>query len=150
MTATPEPTPTDPAAGPTEGMPTQTPTREYVLLLHGDESVWAEATEAQRQKAYEDHGEFARLCTERGHRITGGAELEPAASSILVRQAPGGPPQVTEGPFSELVEQLGGYYVIETADVSDLARLAAMLVTGDGTVELRPVVPAPDAQEEVA
>ncbi|NCT92439.1 hypothetical protein GXB85_16000 [Cellulomonas sp. APG4] len=119
------------------------PAREYVLLLHGDESVWANATEAEQLAAYELHGEFARLCGERGHRITGGAELEPAATSLLVRQEPGGEPQVTEGPFAETVEQLGGYYVIATADVQDLARIAGMLVTGDGTVELRPTVPPP-------
>lgn len=117
--------------------------REYVLLLHGDETVWANATEAEQLAAYELHGEFARLCGERGHRITGGAELEPAATSVLVRQEAGGEPQVTEGPFAETVEQLGGYYVIETTDVQDLAHLAGMLVTGDGTVELRPTVPPP-------
>lgn len=126
---------------------TDLPRRSYVLLLHGDEAVWQNATEEDRRRAYAVHGEFARRCDERGHRITGGAELEAAATSLVVRQRPGGPPQVTEGPFTETVEQLGGYYVIETADVADLARLAGMLVAGDGTAELRPVAPTPEDQE---
>jgi hypothetical protein len=117
---------------------------EYVLLLHGDETVWESATEEDRRQAYADHGEFARLCEERGHRITGGAELAAAATSLIVRQEPGGAPQVSEGPFAETVEQLGGYYVITTTDVADLARLTGMLVTGGGTVELRPVVAEPE------
>lgn len=120
-------------------------TREYVLLLHGDETVWREADEATRLQAYERHGEFSRLCGERGHTITGGAELAESTTSLLVRLGPDHAAQVTEGPFTETVEQLGGYYVIETADVDDLARLAAMLIDDlSGVVEIRPVVPASD------
>lgn len=118
-------------------------TREYVVLLHGNEAVWREADEATRRKAYETHGEFSRLCTERGHVITGGAELAESTTSHLVRLGRDRTPQVTEGPFTETVEQLGGYYVIETADVADLAQLVAMLIDDDsGVVEIRPVVPA--------
>lgn len=118
-------------------------TREYVVLLHGNEAVWREADEATRLKAYETHGEFSRLCAERGHSITGGAELAESTTSHVVRLGPGRTPHVTEGPFTETVEQLGGYYVIETADVADLAQLVAMLIDDDsGVVEIRPVVPA--------
>ena len=128
---------TAPTPGPTAGT-----RQEYMLMLHGDESVWQRATEAERRQAYAGHGEFTRLCEERGHRITGGAELAPAATSLVVRQQPGAAPQVTEGPFTETVEQLGGYYVIETADVADLARLAGMLVGNRGVAELRPMITA--------
>ena len=118
-------------------------TREYVVLLHGDEAVWREADEATRLQAFATHGEFTRLCGERGHTITGGAELAESATSHVVRLGPGRTPQVTEGPFTETVEQLGGYYVIETADVADLAQLVAMLIDDDsGVVEIRPVVPS--------
>lgn len=122
--------------------------QQYVVLLHGDEQVWADADEAARAEAYALHGRFVELCTQRGHTITGGAELAPAATSRLVRVTErGGAPVVTDGPFVETVEQLGGYYVIETDDVEDLALLTAGLLLGpeDGTVEIRPVVPEPDA-----
>ncbi|GEA86825.1 YciI family protein [Cellulomonas cellasea] len=117
--------------------------QEYVVLLHGDERVWAEAEEAARATAYAAHGRFVEQCEERGHTITGGAELAPAGTSLLVRVPEvGGAPVVTDGPFLETVEQLGGYYQVRTDDVHDLARLVAGLLLGpeDGTVEIRPVV----------
>ena len=125
--------------------------KDYVLLLHGDETEWREADEEARTRAYAEHDEFTRLCGERGHEITGGAELRLSETSLLVRRR-GDDVSVTEGPFTETVEQLGGYYEIRTSDVHDLARLAGMLV-GSGTIEIRPVVPAeeqPQAVEEVA
>jgi hypothetical protein len=128
-------------------------TREYVVLLHGDEAVWREADEATRLEAFATHGEFTRLCGERGHTITGGAELAESRTSHVVRRGKDGAAQLTEGPFTETVEQLGGYYVIETADVEDLAQLVAMLIDDDsGVVEIRPAVPASEqpSPEEVA
>ncbi len=123
-------------------------TQEYVLLLHGDEAPWREADEAARVQAYAEHGEFSRLCGERGHEIVGGAELRLSETSRVVRRRDG-QVQVTEGPFTETVEQLGGYYVIRTADVDDLARLAGMLA-GTGAVEIRPTVPASEQPEVTA
>ncbi|WP_199423103.1 YciI family protein [Actinotalea solisilvae] len=123
-----------------------TTTQEYVLLLHGDEAGWRDADEAAIAEAYREHGEFSRLCAERGHEIVGGAELRLSETSLVVRRS-GDAVQVTEGPFTETVEQLGGFYQVRTADVRDLAELAAMLV-GTGAVEIRPVVPSseqPDA-----
>ncbi|WP_258725580.1 YciI family protein [Cellulomonas sp. NS3] len=127
--------------------------QEYVVLLHGDERVWAEADEAARAAAYAAHGRFMELCAERGHTVTGGAELAPAATSLLVRVTGAeGSPVVTDGPFLETVEQLGGYYQIATDDVRDLARLAAELLLGpeDGTVEIRPVVTGGEADATAA
>lgn len=115
-------------------------TQDYVLLLHGDETEWRDADAEAQARAYAEHGEFSRLCAERGHEITGGAELRLSETSLLVRRR-GDETSVTEGPFTETVEQLGGYYEIRTSDVQDLARLAGMLV-GSGTIEIRPVVPA--------
>lgn len=127
--------------------------QEYVVLLHGDERVWADADEAARATAYAAHGRFMELCAERGHTVTGGAELAPAATSLLVRVTDAeGSPVVTDGPFLETVEQLGGYYQVATDDVHDLARLAAGLLLSpeDGTVEIRPVVPDGGADEAAA
>lgn len=125
-----------------------TTTQEYVLLLHGDESGWRDADEATIAEAYREHGEFSRLCAERGHEIVGGAELRLSETSLVVRRREGAV-QVTEGPFTETVEQLGGYYQIRTADVRDLAELAAMLV-GTGAIEIRPVVPSSEQPDEAA
>lgn len=121
--------------------------QEYVVLLHGDETSWREADEAARVEAYAEHGEFSRLCAERGHEIVGGAELRLSDTSIVVRRRDGDV-QVTEGPFTETVEQLGGFYQVRTSDVADLARLCGMLV-GSGAAEIRPVVPQEEYPESV-
>lgn len=115
-------------------------TNEYVLLLHGDEAPWRDADEAARIAAYDEHEEFTRLCAERGHEIVGGAELRLSETSLVVRRR-GDDVQVTEGPFTETIEQLGGFYQVRTADVRDLAQVAATIV-GSGAVEIRPVVTA--------
>ncbi len=125
--------------------------QEYVVLLHGAEALWRDADEAARVEAYAEHGEFTRLCEEHGHEIVGGAELRLSETSIVVRRRDGDV-QVTEGPFTETIEQLGGFYQIRTSDVADLARLTALLV-GSGAAEIRPVVPAeerPDMAEHAA
>jgi hypothetical protein len=61
---------------------------EYAILLPGDESAWERATEAERAATYARHEEFMRLLAERGHRITGGAELTPARTAHVVRGEP--------------------------------------------------------------
>ena len=84
-----------------------------------------------------EHGAFSEACEQRGYRILGGEELGFSKNALTVR--PGG--IVTEGPYVELAEHVGGYYVIETDDVRGLARLAGEhLLTDGGGIELRPVV----------
>ncbi|WP_418606794.1 YciI family protein [Georgenia sp. SUBG003] len=113
---------------------------EYMVLLHGDERRWAEADEATRRRAYDLHEEFSRLAAERGHRITGGAELDVAAKATVVRGTRDGV-SISEGPYAETVEQLGGYYLVESDDLPDLLRLLGIISDGE-PVEVRPTVTA--------
>ena len=108
----------------------------YVVLLPGDESAWENATEEHRSAVYAKHGEFARVLAERGHTISGGAELTHSREAKVVRRAPSGI-TVTDGPYAETVEQLGGFYVVETDDLDDLLEVCAILADGDGPVEVR-------------
>jgi len=112
---------------------------EYVVLLPGDESAWADATDEQRSETYARHGEFARLLGERGHRITGGSELTHSREAKLVRNGPGGV-VVTDGPYAETVEQLTGFYVVDTDDLDDLLQVVGLLAGDDGAIEVRPTV----------
>ncbi len=59
---------------------------EYALLIYGDEKAWQAADKAARQEMYNAHMEFARLCVEHGHKITGGAELRDSTSARTVRR----------------------------------------------------------------
>jgi hypothetical protein len=112
---------------------------QYVVLLPGDESAWANATEEQRSETYAKHGEFARLLGERGHKITGGNELTHSSEAKVVRNGDGGI-VVTDGPYAETVEQLTGFYVVDTDDLDDLLQVVGVLADVEGAIEVRPTV----------
>lgn len=110
---------------------------EYAILLPGDEDAWEQSSPQRREAVYAVHREFTRLLEERGHVLTGGAELAHSRRSRVVRGGPDGP-VVTEGPYAESAEQLTGFYLVRTDDLDGLLALAAMLADGDGPVEVRP------------
>jgi hypothetical protein len=110
---------------------------QYVVLLPGDEDAWADATEEQRQATYAQHAEFARLLEERGHRVTGGAELTHSREARVLRTDADGTQTLTDGPYSEAVEQLTGFYVIDTTDLDDLVDVCRVLGRGEGVIEIR-------------
>lgn len=117
---------------------------QYAVLLYGDEKEWERADTEARAKTYTDHAEFARLLAERGHTITGGAELRSTATAKTVR---GTSDQIaiTDGPFAETSEQLGGFYVVDTDDLDDLLKLVGIISAGE-PVEVRPCVPSEEQQ----
>ena len=112
----------------------------YLVLLPGDESTWESATPEQRAAMYEIHGQFAAKLAERGHKITGGAELTHSRTTKQVRRDPAGNAVVSDGPFAETVEQLTGFYVVESDDLDDLLQVSAMLANGGAPVEVRATV----------
>lgn len=122
---------------------------EYVVLLPGNEDVWAAATPEHREATYAKHREFMRLVAERGHKITGGAELTHSRDGKLVTLDNAGGVVVTDGPYAESTEQLTGFYVIETADLDDLLQLCGLLAEAErAPVIVRAAVPEPDEDSE--
>jgi hypothetical protein len=111
---------------------------EYAVLIYGDESAWSNADEATRKEMYAAHGEFARQCAERGHKVTGGLELRPTATAKTVRGTAESV-SVTDGPFAETAEQLGGFYLVDTDDLDDLIKAVGLISFGE-PVEIRPAV----------
>lgn len=114
---------------------------EYAVLLPGDEDAWAKATPEERMAVYRQHEEFMRLLDERGHRVTGGAELTHSREAKVVRGSLD-TVTVTDGPYAETAEQLGGFYLIETDDLDDLLQVCGLLA-GDEAIEVRATVPPP-------
>jgi len=110
---------------------------EYVVLLPGDEAEWEAASEERRQATYLQHQEFAKLLEERGHRVTGGAELAHSRESKVLRTDPEGNHTVTDGPYAESVEQLTGFYVVDTSDRDDLLEVCKVLGKDEGVIEVR-------------
>ena len=112
---------------------------EYVVLLPGNESTWEAATEEQKTQMYARHGEFARLLSERGHKVVGGNELTHSRGAKVVRGDLDAA-TVTDGPYAETVEQLTGYYVVDTDDLDDLLQVCGLLAGAEGVVEVRGTV----------
>ena len=109
----------------------------YVVLLPGDESVWEATPEPQKQEMYAVHAEFAKRLAERGHQVTGGAELAPSSEGRVLRTSADGEHTLTQGPYAETAEQVTGFYVIETADVDDLVEVCKVLGRGESAIEIR-------------
>jgi hypothetical protein len=112
---------------------------EYAILLTGDETAWAAATDDERAATMARHDEFGKLLAERGHRITGGAELTPSSTTKVVRSTAGGF-RVSDGPYAETAEQIGGFYVVESDDLNDLLQVVGVLAETEGVIEVRACV----------
>lgn len=114
---------------------------EYAVLLPGNEAAWEAADQATRDTVYARHTDFAKALADRGHTVTGGAELTHSRTARIVRTADG---PATDGPYAEAAEQLTGFYLVRTEDVDDLVDVCRMLVgdgAGEGGVEVRACKP---------
>ncbi|MGH2637207.1 MAG: YciI family protein [Actinomycetota bacterium] len=109
---------------------------KFALLIYGDESGWSALDEAGRAEMYAQHEAFGKWLAERGWD-RGGEELRSSDRAATVR-ADGGDFLVSDGPFVETKEQLGGFYVIECGS-RDEAIEAAKQLPG-GVVEVREIV----------
>jgi hypothetical protein len=113
---------------------------KYMLLVYLDENA---LSRGERERCYRDSAGLARELHSSGHYL-GASPLEPTclATSVRLRE---GKRLVTDGPFAETREQLGGYYILET-DSIDEALEAAKECPGAlfGTVELRPIMDMPE------
>ena len=111
----------------------------YVVLLPGDETLWEATPEAEKQAMYAVHAEFAKRLAERGHKVTGGAELTASATGRIVSGSLDSV-TVTDGPYAETTEQLTGFYTVDSDDLEDLLNIAGILAEGGGRVEVRACV----------
>jgi hypothetical protein len=112
---------------------------EYAVLLPDDESVWENLSPEDKAATYAQHDEFAKALEARGHKVTGGAELTPSRTARTLRRS-GDEITVTDGPYAETVEQLSGFYLVETDDLDDLVEVTKILVDRDGGIEIRACV----------
>ncbi|MFG1608309.1 YciI family protein [Actinoplanes sp. NPDC049265] len=113
---------------------------KYMLLIYGDARQWDAMTTEQRTAHEAAHAAFAQAA---GSRIAGGEELETAPMATTLRADPAGGVLTTDGPFLETKEALGGFYLLDAADLDEVIKLAAQLPevrAGHSGVEIRPVV----------
>ncbi|GAB3812529.1 YciI family protein [Micromonospora zhanjiangensis] len=113
---------------------------KYLILIYGDEQQWAAMSPAQWQEFHAAHGAFAAAA---GAGLRAGAELQPTATATTLRPDPDGRLGITDGPFLETKEVLGGFYLLEAADLDEaisLARRLPEVSVGHSGVEIRPVL----------
>ena len=115
---------------------------KYMLLICRDEPSWDKLSPAERQKIYADTRELSEELTSRGQYL-GGFPLHPSSSATSVRVRDG-KRVVTDGPFAETREQLGGYMIVDVKDLDEAIALAARVpLARTSTVEVRPVREGP-------
>jgi hypothetical protein len=116
---------------------------QYMLLIYLDELA---LSDAEREQCYLDSAQFAHRLNETG-RYLGAAPLHPTATATSVR-VHDGKRVVTDGPFAETREQLGGFFLIDAKDLDEAIDIAARVPAGRlGTVEIRPVIEVPTLPE---
>ena len=109
---------------------------KYMLLIYGDEHALDDAT---REACYGESAQVARDINASG-KYLGASPLHPTATATSVRVR-GGKRLVTDGPFAETREQLGGYYLIDANDLDEAIEIAERIPGARwGTVEIRPVM----------
>ena len=116
---------------------------KYMLLIYMDEQA---LTEAERTKCYVESTQYAHLLNS-SKQYLGAAPLHPTATATSVRTRDG-KSLVTDGPFAETREQLGGFFLVDAKDLDEAISIASRLPAGKfGTVEIRPVIEVPGLPE---
>src|SRR2546428_5630165 len=109
---------------------------KYMLLIYLEENVM---NDQERQECYAESAELAQQIHSKGQYVSA-APLHPVATATSVRVRDG-KPLVTDGPFAETREQLGGYYMIDAKDLDEAIAIAARIPPARvGTIEIRPVM----------
>jgi len=107
---------------------------QYLILIYEREAGWAEATPEESQAGMDAHNRFPHQVEELGGKLLGGQALQPTATATTIRGD-----IVTDGPFLETKEALGGFYVIEANDLDHALAIAKLCPAPYGCVEVRPV-----------
>ena len=138
---------------------------QYLLMCCFDEKQWEKIPESQRGEIMQEYGEFVQSIVRSGHYLAG-AKLQSSSTATTVRGR-NGKPVLTDGPFAEtkeqlggyhlveckmlrrahsrpiVVEQLGGYHLVECKDLDEALSIAKRIPTirMGGTIEVRPLEP---------
>jgi hypothetical protein len=111
---------------------------QYLLMLYLNETGWSKMTRTEQEQAAAAYTSYTEALTKAGV-FKGSNRLQPAANATTVRNA-NGKPQVLDGPYADSKEQVGGYYLLDVADLDAAISWAARCPTANhGVVEVRPV-----------
>ncbi|MEL7316809.1 MAG: YciI family protein [Cyanobacteria bacterium J06559_3] len=109
---------------------------KYMLLIYNDENAW---TEHEQEQCFAESVQLTHQLKADGQYL-GATPLQPVAMATSVRVR-GGKRLVTDGPFAETYEQLGGYFLINAKDLDEAIAIAGRIPGAlKGTVEIRPLL----------
>jgi hypothetical protein len=108
---------------------------QYIALIHADQDGWEKLSEEERQAIYQRYMDFSEKA-----EVVGGAELQETDNATTVRVR-NGDRLVTDGPYAEVKEALGGFVILECGSIDEACQLAAEIPAAErAAVEVRPVV----------
>lgn len=112
---------------------------QYMFLLYDSEDWYDQAiSQEEWERGMKLHNDFTAAVEAAGARVLGGEALERSTTASTVRNPEQGESLVTDGPFIETKEALGGFYLVECSDLDQAIALAKVCPTGN--VEIRPVM----------
>src|SRR6185295_12584324 len=119
--------------------PQRRPTMKFLALIYNDERSYRDAGPADIAAIFEAHGKFSQDATA-ASVLLGGEGLQPIATATTVRVRDD-ERMLTDGPYAETKEQLGGYYLLECKDLDDALNWAAQIPEAKtGAIEVRPIM----------
>ena len=112
---------------------------QYLLMCCFEEKRWDAIAQSERDGVMQQYGELIQGLTQSGQYLAGG-KLKSSAAATTVREK-NGKPVITDGPFAETKEQLGGYHLIEAKDLDEAMAIAERIPPARyGTIEIRPLM----------
>ena len=108
---------------------------QYLILIYESEAQWANASPETYTKMMELHGRVPARTEALGGKVVGGEALQPTTTATSIRGD-----VVTDGPFAETKEALGGFYLIEARDLDHALALGKLCPAPYGGVEVRPIM----------
>jgi hypothetical protein len=113
---------------------------QYLLALYADDSRWDHVTEEEMRAGMEHWNRFEQEIFDVGVKVAGEG-LQPSATATTVKVGEGDERVVTDGPFAETKEQLGGFYLLDCEDLDQALEFAKKVpLAPGGSIEVRPVM----------
>ena len=111
---------------------------QYLLLIYANESEHEKMSPSQKETLLAGYAEFTKSIVQSGH-FKAADRLRPVSTATSVRVRDG-KPMITDGPFAETREQLGGFYLVDAKDLDAAIEIAARIPSSKyGTIEIRPI-----------
>jgi hypothetical protein len=110
---------------------------QYLVLIYGEEKAYTEGGQGLFDEVMKGHNDFGNTYAE---KVLGGNALQSVETATSVRKDSSGAFTVTDGPFVETKEALGGYYLVEAADLDEAIEMAKAIPCPGGGLEVRPVM----------